>query len=122
MPFRRCRGCGTRQLACPRRAPGSPSGAGSALPAACAGAVPRTHAHFFTEDGLFGSLDWNGDQVDDGTYELVGDDTFVVSKEFPDVTFHYVIDGDTIAFEPVIPECSPRLLRGGLERVGGVPG
>ncbi len=73
----------------------------------CEGAVPRTHAHFFTEDGLFGSLDWNGDQVDDGTYELVGDDTFVVSKEFPDVTFHYAIDGDSITFEPVIPECSP---------------
>lgn len=73
----------------------------------CEGAVPRTHAHFFTEDGLFGSLDWNGEQVDDGTYELVGDDTFVVSKEFPDVTFHYVIDGDAISFEPVIPECAP---------------
>ena len=73
----------------------------------CKGSVPRTHAHFFTEDGLFGSLDWNGDQVDDGSYELIGDDTFVVSKEFPDVTFHYVIDGDTITFEPVIPECSP---------------
>jgi hypothetical protein len=73
----------------------------------CKGALPRVHAHFFTEDGLFGSLDWNGDQVDDGTYELVGDDTFVVSKEFPDVTFHYVIDDDTITFEPVVPECSP---------------
>jgi hypothetical protein len=28
------------------------------------------------------------------------------SKEFPDVTFDYRIDGDTISFEPVIPECS----------------
>ncbi|HEX5903712.1 MAG TPA: hypothetical protein VF028_11475 [Actinomycetota bacterium] len=73
----------------------------------CEGAVPRTHAHFFTDEGLFGSLDWNGDQVDDGSYELVGDDTFVVSKEFPDVTFHYAIEGDSITFEPVIPECSP---------------
>jgi hypothetical protein len=73
----------------------------------CEGAVPRTHAHFFTDDGLFGSLDWNGDQVDDGTYELVGEDTFVVSKEFPDVTFHYAIEGDSITFEPVIPQCAP---------------
>src|SRR5262245_61076867 len=73
----------------------------------CDGAVPRTHSHVFTEDGLFGSLDWNGEQVDDGTYEVVGDDTLVVSKEFPDVTFHFAIDGDTITFDPVIPECAP---------------
>jgi hypothetical protein len=32
---------------------------------------------------------------------------FVVSKEFPDVTFRYRIDGDTIMFEPEIPDrCS----------------
>jgi hypothetical protein len=42
-----------------------------------------------------------------GTYEVVDDGTFVVSKEFPDVTFHYRIDGDTITFEPEIPDgCS----------------
>jgi hypothetical protein len=74
----------------------------------CRGAVPRVHSHFFTEDGTFGSLDWNGDQVDDGTYVVRGGDTFVVSKEFPDVTFHFAIDGDTIMFEPVIPDCSPK--------------
>lgn len=73
----------------------------------CEGAVPREHAHFFDEDGLFGSLDWNGEQVDDGTYGILDEHTFVVSKEFPDVTFEYSIDGDTITFEPVIPECSP---------------
>jgi hypothetical protein len=37
----------------------------------------------------------------------VDEGTFVVSKEFPDVTFHYAIDGDSITFEPVMPECSP---------------
>jgi hypothetical protein len=73
----------------------------------CDGSVPRVHSHFFTEDGLFGSLDWHGEQVDDGTYGVVGEDTFVVSKEFPDVTFHYGIDDDSIRFEPVIPDCSP---------------
>lgn len=73
----------------------------------CKGAVPREHSHFFTEDGRFGSLDWNGDTVDDGTYELVDGDRFVVSKEFPDVTFSFSIDGDTIRFEPEIPTCSP---------------
>jgi hypothetical protein len=73
----------------------------------CTGAIPREHSHFFTEDGRFGSLDWNGDTVDDGTYEMVDADTFVVSKEFPDVTFSFAIDGDTIRFEPETPKCSP---------------
>jgi hypothetical protein len=69
--------------------------------------VPREHSHFFDEDGRFGSLNWNGEAVDDGTYEIVDEDTFVISKEFPDVTFDYTIDGDTISFDPLIPECSP---------------
>lgn len=73
----------------------------------CAAGVPREHSHFFTEDGSFGSLDWNGEQVDDGTYEVVDGDTFVVSKEFPDITFNFTARGDTITFEPVIPDCSP---------------
>jgi len=73
----------------------------------CVGAIPRTHAHFFTEDGQFGSLDWTGEQVDDGTYVTDGD-TLVISKEFPDVTFHFSIDGDTIAFDPMIPSCAPK--------------
>ena len=73
----------------------------------CDGAVPRTHSHFFTDDGQFGSLDWNGDPVDDGTYEVVDTDTLVVSKEFPDVTFDFSIDFDTLSLEPVIPDCSP---------------
>jgi len=73
----------------------------------CEGSVPREHSHFFTEDGLFGSLDWNGEQVDDGTYEIIDDHTFVISKEFPDVTFNYRIQGDAIMFDPVITDCSP---------------
>jgi hypothetical protein len=73
----------------------------------CDGAVPRVHSVFFDPHGVFVSLDWNGAPVDDGTYEVIDEGTFVVSKEFPDVTFHYTIEGDTIMFEPVIPECSP---------------
>ena len=73
----------------------------------CDGAVPREHSHFFAEDGRFGSLDWNGEPVDDGMYEVVTESTFVISKEFPDVTFDYETDGDTIRFEPEIPECAP---------------
>lgn len=73
----------------------------------CGDAVPLRHSHFFTAEGQFGSRDQDGAQVDDGTYRIVDEGTFVVSKEFPDVTFHYEIEGDSITFEPVIPECSP---------------
>ena len=58
------------------------------------GAVPLRHSHFFTEDGQFGSRDDAGDQVDDGTYRAVDDNTIVISKEFGDVTFHYRISDD----------------------------
>ena len=65
--------------------------------------MPRKHSHFFTKGGKFGSLDWTGQTVDDGTYRLAKGLTFVISKEFPKVTFHYRIQGNTIAFSPVIP-------------------
>ncbi len=53
-------------------------------------------------------LDWKDQQVDDGTYRIIDQNSFAVSKEFPDdVTFDYQIDGDTITFDPVIPDCSP---------------
>ena len=66
----------------------------------CKGAVPRVHSHFFTEEGEFGSRDWNGQDVDDGRYRIEGD-KLVISKEFPDVTFRYRIEGDTITFDPL---------------------
>jgi hypothetical protein len=66
----------------------------------CQGAVPRVHSHFFTEDGEFGSRDWNGEDVDDGRYRVMGD-KLVISKEFTDVTFRYRIEGDTIMFDPL---------------------
>jgi hypothetical protein len=73
----------------------------------CKGAVPRKHSHFFTKDGRFGSLDWNGEPVDDGTYKVM-DNKLVISKEFPRVTFTFTIrDGKTVMFTPVIPKgCS----------------
>jgi hypothetical protein len=40
--------------------------------------------------GTFGSLDWNGDQVDDGVYEIVDDRTFTIG----DATFHFEVQGD----------------------------
>jgi hypothetical protein len=78
----------------------------------CKGAVPRRHSHFFTSDGLFGSRDWNGNQVDEGSYELVGDQTLVMLYGFEErppiqVEFHYRINGSTLRFQPVIPsDCS----------------
>jgi hypothetical protein len=72
----------------------------------CKGAVSRKHSHFFTEDGRFGSRDWNGEDVDDGAYRI-NEGRMVISKEFPEVTFRYHVEGDTITFHPVIPEnCS----------------
>jgi hypothetical protein len=66
----------------------------------CEGAEPIVHYHFFDEAGALGSLDENEDQVDDGTYEIIGDRTFVISKEFPDMTFHHEIKGDTLSLSP----------------------
>lgn len=34
----------------------------------CHGAVARRHSHFFRDDGEFGSVDFNDQQVDDGRY------------------------------------------------------
>jgi hypothetical protein len=67
----------------------------------CEGAVPREHSHFFTEFGAFGSLDRRGEQVDEGTYAIVDDRTFTIGE---DATFHFDIRGDTISFEPVLPD------------------
>ena len=86
----------------------------------CRDAVPLRHSHFFTADGQFGSRDQDGNQVDEGTYRIVDEGTFVVSKEFPDVTFHYTIDGDLILVRTGLARVQPRLFRGGVERVGRV--
>jgi hypothetical protein len=68
-------------------------------PPSCKGKHPQVHAHFFTESGQFGSLDKNGQPVDDGTYEIIDADTFRIG----DSTFRYTITGDeTLTLEPVI--------------------
>jgi hypothetical protein len=64
----------------------------------CQGAEPFVHSHFFDDAGAFGSLTENLEQVDDGSYEIVGGGTFVIS----DVTFHYRIDGDELTLSPVL--------------------
>ena len=62
----------------------------------CEGAVQRAHSHFFTADGRFGSKDFHGQQVDDGTYRLEGDDVVIIG----DQRFRYSIDGDELTLEP----------------------
>ena len=62
----------------------------------CEGAEQREHSHFFTADGSFGSRDERGQQVDEGTYELVGDDVVVINGSL----FHYRIDGDSLYLTP----------------------
>jgi hypothetical protein len=73
----------------------------------CAGAVPLKHGHFFTADGMFGSRDAKGDQVDDGTYRTIDENTIVVEKEFGDVTFDYeVLPDGTLLLSPDMPPCA----------------
>jgi hypothetical protein len=86
----------------------------------CRGAVARKHSHFFTSDGYFGSRDANGEQVDDGTYRLVGDSTFVIGP----VTFHYKIfdGGKSIMFTPEIPKCRPHCFEAGWSVAVAYPG
>ena len=71
----------------------------------CLGTVPLTHSHFFTEDGLFGSRDDAGNQVDDGTYEFLDDHTVVIDKEFGEVMFTFEIRDDQLFLDPVLPTC-----------------
>ena len=72
----------------------------AAKPDICSGAVPQPHSHFFTADGLFGSLDQGQNQVDDGTYEIVDSNTFTMGSP----TFDYSIDGDELTLTPVITD------------------
>jgi hypothetical protein len=65
----------------------------------CSGATPQVHSHFFTVDGMFGSLDQDSNQVDDGSYEIINDHTLRIG----DGTFDFTIaNGDTLILKPVI--------------------
>lgn len=65
----------------------------------CRGALPRTHSHFFTDSGQFGSLDWLGGQVDDGPYRILNSHSVRIGR----VTFHYrILGGDTLKLSPVL--------------------
>ena len=76
--------------------PGVSSEAGLHCNDPCAGAVPRAHSHFFTADGSFGSKDFNGEQVDSGTYEVRGN-TVVLNGA---TAIGFEIDGDELRLTP----------------------
>ena len=63
----------------------------------CVGAVEQAHSHFFTADGMFGSRDMAGRQVDDGSWVLVDADTFSING----TPFDFEVVGDELRMEPV---------------------
>jgi hypothetical protein len=67
----------------------------------CQGARPQIHAHFFTDDGRFGSLDQHEQQVDDGTYTVHGSTVTITN---PDVTgsFAFEVRGGTLRLTPLL--------------------
>jgi hypothetical protein len=75
----------------------------------CEGATPREHSHYFTSDGLFGSLNWNDKPVGEAPYELVGTDILRIGSGKFVSEFRYTITdgGDTLRLEPII-EASAR--------------
>jgi membrane-associated protease RseP (regulator of RpoE activity) len=76
----------------------------AAKPNLCSGAKPLGHSHFFTASGLFGSLDQFGNQVDSGTYEILGPNTLRINNGDFIGTFGYSIRGNTLALTPLITE------------------
>lgn len=75
--------------------PGSTDPTALDLTDPCAAAVPRSHSHFFTEDGSFGSRDYNGAQVDDGAYSVDGD-----TLSIGGTPFRFSVSGDALTLEP----------------------
>jgi len=83
--------------------PGTPKQL-AAKAAICKGAVPRRHSHFFTAAGQFGSVDYNGQQVDDGSYRILDARTVRINEG----KFHFRITGRELRLEPVISAAARR--------------
>jgi hypothetical protein len=74
----------------------------------CKDAVRLKHGHFFTSDGVFGSRDAEGNEVDDGSYRSLDQNTIVIEKEFGNVTFDYKVhQNESLFLTPVMPKCAP---------------
>jgi hypothetical protein len=77
----------------------------------CKGARgPLEHDHFFTAAGAFGSHDENGEEVDNGDFVVVDEDTVSFpshAAEFGydgDLVVDYAISGDVVTFDVALPE------------------
>jgi hypothetical protein len=70
----------------------------------CAGATPLAHSHFFDAYGDFGSIDQNGQQVDDGSYRLRDPHTLFIGH----TKFRIVLTKDTLRMTPVITKAAAR--------------
>jgi hypothetical protein len=77
----------------------------------CAGAEgPLEHDHFFTDEGEFGSHDQNGEQVDDGDYEVIDQDTLGFpshAAEFgydSELVVDFKVSGDVVTFKVALPD------------------
>ncbi len=83
---------------------------------ACKGARgPLEHDHFFTAAGAFGSHDENGEEVDNGDYVVVDENTVSFpshAAEFgydDDLVVDYSVGGDVATFDVDLPEaCSDK--------------
>lgn len=67
----------------------------------CQGAKPQIHAHFFTKDGKFGSIDQHGQQVDNGTYQVSGSTLTINNGDFT-ASFRFRIQGKTLMLMPLL--------------------
>jgi hypothetical protein len=68
----------------------------------CKGATPQRHAHFFTSDGGFGSLDQHNQQVDDGSYRVTDAHKLRIGDARFRFHIHRTADGEALAMKPVI--------------------
>ena len=74
---------------------------------------PEQHTHEFSADGQFGSLDAEGNPVDEGDYVIVDGDTVAFPSHASDfgydgdLTVGYRVKGDTATFAVTLPaDCS----------------
>lgn len=77
---------------------------------ATGGALP-----YLGEDGSFASYNQDGEQVDDGSYEGLGDRTFALTSPPVRVPVRYRIEGDTATFRVMVPpDCTTQKCRESL--------
>lgn len=79
----------------------------------CKGAKPLEHSHTFSDTGVFNSYDENGQEVDFGTYEVTGEDTFTLNRPPFESEVRYQVEGDTATFEVIAPNCEDKKCKSG---------